>query len=312
MKLFMQGMRRSGTTIVFDALAQDDRLDLYYEPFSAGRVGALGGGSGLQQIDLMEKIRATRAAFIEAKGLGVEPDFFNYGAPRAPELEFETSLPPVCREYIAEMLGRARHTVFKFTRMYCKVPEIRLVAPDAHVALLIRHPQEVVASYMYGRDQRRREKFADREAFFTFRSEANPWNSRRFVECIAAEQGRPELLEMPDWMRYLALWKYTFDRPFADGRHAFADRFTIVRYEEMATQPAEALTRLYRHVGLEPSQPALTWARAKLRPSEKACYPDDERWAAAYEELGVNESLTSAGYGPVRPTSAASTGTASA
>jgi hypothetical protein len=310
MKLFMQGMRRSGTTVVFDALSQDDRLDLYYEPFSAGRVGALGGGSGLQPVDLMEKIRETRASFIEANGLDLDPNYFNWGAPREPELELETELPPVCREYIAAMLGRSQHTVFKFTRMYCKVRELWRLAEDGCFALLVRHPQEVVASYMYGRDQKRREKFADREAFFTFRSTANPWNSRRFIECIAAEENRPELLEMPDWMTYLALWKYTFDRPFQDGSRAFGDRFTIVRYEDMTTGPEEVLARLYRMMGLEPNSTSVTWARAKLRTSEKACYPEDERWTAAYEQLGLNESLADAGYGPLRPSSTAAPGTA--
>ena len=37
MNVFMQGMRRSGTTIVYDILCQDKNLDLYYEPFAAGR-----------------------------------------------------------------------------------------------------------------------------------------------------------------------------------------------------------------------------------------------------------------------------------
>ena len=66
MKLFMQGMRRSGTTIIFDILSQDERLDLYYEPFSEGKVGSLGGGSGLQPVDLMEKIRDVRSRIAAA------------------------------------------------------------------------------------------------------------------------------------------------------------------------------------------------------------------------------------------------------
>ena len=85
MKLFMQGMRRSGTTIGFDVLSQDPRLDLWYEPFSQGREGALGGGSGIQQVDLMEKIRAFRRDFCAGWKTPLEPDALNWGAPRSPQ-----------------------------------------------------------------------------------------------------------------------------------------------------------------------------------------------------------------------------------
>ena len=77
MKLFIQGMRRSGTTIVFDILSQDRQLDLYYEPFSLGRKGALGGGSGIQKIDLMEKIRLSREHFIYKNDLPLSGMDFN-------------------------------------------------------------------------------------------------------------------------------------------------------------------------------------------------------------------------------------------
>ena len=59
MKFFMQGMRRSATTVVYDLLSQDDRLDLYYEPYSVHGKVELGGGSGMQEIDHMAKIYET-------------------------------------------------------------------------------------------------------------------------------------------------------------------------------------------------------------------------------------------------------------
>lgn len=301
MKLFMQGMRRSGTTIVFDCLSQDERLDLYYEPFSAINRGRLGGGSGMQQVDLMQKMDAFRRSFIENNRLNIDPDVLNYGAPRNPQLEILGDLPAVHRQYISEMLAQSQHTVIKFVRMYSKVPVLNALSEEGSFALLVRHPQEVVASYMYGRDQHRLNRISNRRKFFARRSSTNPWNSDRILEFLAEEEGRPELLKMPDWMRYLALWKYTFERPFHEGRAAFGDRFMLIRYEDMTVQTVETLTRLYRHVGLEPSRLACEWAESNLRPSIKECYADDERWLAAYDELDLHAALADAGYASARP-----------
>ncbi len=297
----MQGMRRSGTTIVFDALARDPRFDAWYEPFSAGREGALGGGSGIQQVDLMDRIREHRRRFIAEEGLDLDPDVFNHGAPRDPAVELEPTLPETHLRYIRRMTEAAERSVFKFTRMYCKIPEFARITDDSVLAVLVRHPQEVVASYLYGRDQRRADKFPDADAFFTRTSTHNPWNARRFVERIADIEGRPTLLREPDWRQFLALWEFTCRRTMEGARAAFDGRFEIVRYEDMASDPRSSLQRIYRLASIEPDADVLAWAEKTFRPSTKICHPDDARWLEAYEDLGVRETLASVGYGPARP-----------
>ena len=37
MNVFVQGMRRTGTTIVYDLLSVDPGFDVYYEPLAAGK-----------------------------------------------------------------------------------------------------------------------------------------------------------------------------------------------------------------------------------------------------------------------------------
>jgi len=300
MNLFMQGMRRSGTTIIFDILSQDERLDLYYEPFSAGKKGVLGGGSGIQQIDLMEKIRDLRRAFVASYPRPLEESDLNYGAPRDPRLELEAELPDHCRDYLAVMMSRSNHTVFKFTRMYRKVFELKRLDPKAYFLLLVRHPQEVVASYMYGRDQQRLSRFPTRESFFTTKNEANPWNGRKFFEAIVLEQGREHLADVPNWMRYLVLWKYTFEHAYRDGRAAFGNAFIILRYEDLALDPGGTIMRLYEHIDLPPSERTVAWAAVNVRQILKECYEDDPRWEEAYERLELNGSLAAVGYGPRR------------
>ena len=142
MKFFMQGMRRSATTVVYDLLSQDDRLDLYYEPYSVHGKVEMGGGSGMQEIDHMAKIYELRDAFVAAHPeYGIEPGDLNYGAPRDAALELETDLAPWAAEYMFELLSRSDHIAIKFTRMYRKMHALKEIAPDA--SSLIGRPKRL-------------------------------------------------------------------------------------------------------------------------------------------------------------------------
>ena len=92
MAVFLQGMRRSGTTIWFDLLCRDPRYDAWYEPFGPAKRDRLGGGSGVQDVNFGARTRALRRRFCaESAGSGerLDPAFFNYGAPRDARLELE-------------------------------------------------------------------------------------------------------------------------------------------------------------------------------------------------------------------------------
>ena len=123
--VFAQGMRRSGTTIVFDLMLEDARFECFYEPLAATRP-ALGGGSGMRaEVDLFDNVRRQRDIFLERNPMLLErfPDFrernfLNYGAPRLAALEFEPELPDFCRRYISQLCKAAPRTFIKFTRMH--------------------------------------------------------------------------------------------------------------------------------------------------------------------------------------------------
>ena len=300
MKFFMQGMRRSATTVVYDLLSQDDRLDLYYEPYSVHGKVEMGGGSGMQEIDHMAKIYEMRDAFVDAHpGYGIEPGDLNYGAPRDASLELHTDLAPWAREYLEFLLGRSEHVAMKLTRMYRKMSVLKEIAPDGRVALLLRHPQEVVASYLYGKGLKRSDKIPDADEFFGRTSGVNPWNARRFFEAIIDAEGWHHLEGCPDWMVFLTVWKYTFDYTLAEGREAFRDALLVQRHEDLVADPEAGTVELYDHMGLDPSEKAVSWAVTNLRQSRKRAYHDDPRWIEGYEKVGMMESLVEAGYQPV-------------
>jgi len=299
LKCFLQGMRRSGTTIVFDILSQDDRLDMWYEPLSLGRVGALGGGSGVQPTDLMTKVREARAEFLAGGDHdGLSSDDLNFGAPTNPKLELKARLTRPVREYLEFLLAKCEHSVCKFTRAYRKMKSLRRIRPDARVVVLVRHPRDVVASYMYGRDRKLRNRYPDRDSFFRHRGSENQWSSRKLVTQIARRDSRPEFLELPNWERCLVLWKYTLDHTLEGARTHFGDAVHLLRHEDLGAAPRRETARLYAHLGLPPSEAALEWAEQNVRPRPSDCYDDDDRWPEAFDRLGLGPSMRNAGYAP--------------
>ena len=292
-------MRRSGTTIVFDILSQDRRFDLYYEPFSLGRKGALGGGSGIQKIDLMEKIRLSREHFIYKNDLPLSGIDFNWGAPSNPLLELETELPLHCIEYIKYLLSADINTVIKFTRMYRKIPVLKSIAPDSKLILIIRHPQEIVGSYIYGRNQSRRKKFSNKETFFKISNSMNPWKSLDFFNGIIKEKGLEYLEHIPNWIRYLLIWKYTFENTYNDGKKCFKDAFLIIRHEDLVRHTKETITKIYNHIEMSIDKSAVQWAESNLRFKKKQLYKMDPRWHEAYKILNMEDCFYLSGYEPI-------------
>ena len=296
MNLFMQGMRRSGTTIVFDILSQDSRFDLHYEPLSAGRVGALGGGSKVQKLDLMEKTLQSREEFLrENPHIVADMTAFNYGAPRNPSLELESILPSVCLEYLRHLL-HSKHNVIKFTRMYRKARVLADLDPKAYVVLLVRDPRNVVASYLYGRGQRRMHKYATRELFFTRNSKMNSWKCRQFADAIAEQENRPECRNVSNWLRPLIVWEYTFRHFYREAQELYGERFRLLRHEDLCADPTAETIRLYQHIGLEPDHQVVQWAAQNVRGNFTECYSDDPRWSDAFERYGMMSTLQTAGY----------------
>ena len=76
MTLFIQGMRRSGTTILYDALLEDPALDCFYEPLREDDV-TVGGGSGAREDDSFAETRRLRDAFREAEFPDLDSTDFN-------------------------------------------------------------------------------------------------------------------------------------------------------------------------------------------------------------------------------------------
>lgn len=294
-KIFIQGMRRSGTTILFDILSQDPRLDAYYEPFSITREGALGGGSGAQAIDFAARIRALREAYCAAHPEIGDPSYFNYGAPRDPDLELQTTLSSHARGYLAAMIAAREHTLVKFVRMYEKVGELHSLAPDAVLVHVVRDPRRVVTSQMLG-PGKGADRFDRDKDFFRHRGKGVLWASRALSERLVAREEHRHLADTYDVRRILLVWKHTFRRTFDDGRRLFGDRYLLVRHEDLVADPEDWTRRIGERAGLEPAVESLEFARGRVTPPKPPLFPTSERWAKAIAKVGLAREMAEAGY----------------
>ncbi len=301
MNLFVQGMRRSGTTILYDALLEDRELRCFYEPLREQRV-SVGGGSGARDEDSFGETGALRAQFRRERYPQLAIDEFNWGGPRKPPLEVDPGLPEHCMEWLRALLATAPAIAIKETRFYSKVPELAELDPDAALVHVVRDPRAVAASIVLGRGRRQEEMLATPDLFFNDRSKRKLWScrpiSRRIIRRgLAADAGRAALDDPSNVLRVLLVWKLTFERTLRQGRELFGDRYLLIRNEDLRSDPAAALDSIYGALGREMPAEVAAWAREKVHEPEPVYAAGDGRWRAELERAGLgSELLAEAGY----------------
>lgn len=288
-------MRRSGTTILFDALREDPELRCFYEPLrEEGETP--GGGSGARAEDAFAETRALRGAFRTARYPSLAADDFNWGGPRHPELELEPELPVHCRELLAWLLRQAPHVAIKETRLYCKAAGLAALDPEAAFVHVVRDPRAVAASIVLGRGRRQLERLRDADGFFADRKPRKLWSSRAISDRLLARPAHALIHHPSNVLRVLLVWKESFERARRDGMRLFGERYLLLRNEELRSDPAAQLTRLYSLLGRELPAPVAEWAAANVREPEPPYAAADPRWAEELARGGLADAMGEAGY----------------
>jgi hypothetical protein len=295
MTLVLQGMRRSGTTIVYDALDQDPELSLWYEPLAAARKPAIGGGSGAREVDVFERVRAAREAFLATRA-GASYDDLNLGAPRDASLEFDRGIPPLVADYLRFLFERPGPVAAKFTRLFAKVPALHRIAPAAGFVLLVRDPRAVAVSYLFGKNRRNEKHASPLEVFFGRRTERSAWSSYPISELVRREYADERLPEPTDLERVLLIWRFTFERAWRDAQVAYGERAIILRHEDFCADPDRELRRIHDLDGRSVPDPVAAWARANVRSPGAIHAEGDPRWRDAFERMGMIDLLADSGY----------------
>lgn len=295
MTVFMQGMRRSGTTISYDLFCADGSFDTFYEPLAQGKA-KIGGGSGVQGVDVFESVREARQAFLGARDARDLEPLLNHGAPRKADLEFERHLPPMVRDYLAYLIAHAPDPMLKFTRMYCKVPILHQLDPEAKFIHVVRDPRAVAVSYLFGPGHKHKRRFLWKRRFFTQTRKTGHWAAHRLAARLVLCDEFRHLQDCPDFVRILLVWKFVFRETYHTARELFGDRYFLLRHEDLVCDPENTLERLY--AALERPLPGhvVDWARSQLRAPSEPFEAANPSWREAIDRLSLDEELELADY----------------
>jgi hypothetical protein len=295
MDLFIQGMRRSGTTILYDALLADEEIRSFYEPLREDDVTE-GGGSGAREGDAFAQTRALREEFRLANYPSIPAEEFNWGGPRDPAVEIEDRLPEHARDLLRHLLTLAPDVSIKETRLYCKLADVAAIAPDAAVVHVVRDPRAVAVSIIMGRRRKRAEKYSSPADMFREQTDRKLWSSRAISQAILDRDGRTG--EAPgDVERILLVWKLAFERTYEDGRRLFGDRYLLLRNEDLRVDTPGALDSLYSVLGRETPAAVREWAAGAVRGAEDVYAAGEAEWQELFDRLDLRPALENAGYG---------------
>jgi Sulfotransferase family len=303
LNLFIQGMRRSGTTILYDALLDDPELSCFYEPLREEKE-TVGGGSGARDLDVFAETRAIRDRFRRERYPDLPIDAFNWGGPREPALELEPELPEHCVDLLRHLieLGYAAgtaDTVIKETRLYLKVAALHSLDPEGALVHVVRDPRAVTASIVLGRNRRRQRKLRTPDHFFADRVDRKLWSSREISARLEERSGYPAIGDPSNAERVLLVWRLTCEAARIDGLRLFGSRYLLLRNEDLRTDPAGSIERVYRTLDRPVPEQVASWARTNVRPPQEPYAAGDPRWREAVERLGMADAVEEAGYGEV-------------
>jgi len=284
MKLVIQGLRRSGTTIFWETFRQDPRLVCFDEPFNPNL------------IELPEEnSKHTRAELIEL--MKRDPRrFWKVFAPIDPSEEIHPRMSDRQREYLEFLLAASDRVVIDSTRLAFKLEALHEIDPSIFVIHLHRSPQAFATSHLRPNGSRWIDKFRlliRSRSFFTRSTGFSNWfieqivgtsPSRPFGHLIKESGEDPELIYRScALVKLMKYWAIHFERVETDGTRLFGDRFRSIPFEDFCSAPETTMRGCYEWLGLP--YPSLDLTR--VTPAASPYKPSDPRWKVASRIAGV-------------------------
>jgi hypothetical protein len=288
--IFVVGLRRSGTTIFWETLRQDERFRCYDEPFNP-KLALLPQPHPKQTWD----------EFIDLYN-GDPQQFKAHFSPIRPEDEPSEQLDATQCDYLRWLIETAPRTLFDFTRCHFKLRELRDVAPDGVLVHLYRDPRAVASSHLLPSGQGSfRRQIADayrKVSFFRRRGHYNGWQFQQIIEHAADEPlahhfraarlDPVDILTLPAAGKLMAYWKACFDYVERWGPSCFGERFVSMSFERFSRSPCQELHRVYQAATLPP--PA-TLDISRIKPAKPGYRSSDPRWQILSSRIGIAPRL---------------------
>jgi hypothetical protein len=287
--LLISGLRRSGTTALWELMRSSPDLVAFDEPFHPGL------WTGVYD---NHKRTWTELTALWREG---PQDLVHGVAPIRPLDELDPDLAPAQAAYLRALLARDRPVVIDVVRGWNKLPALAEAAPSVHLVLLVRSPVPWVLSHLIpsgGTGWR----FALGTAWRRFsalrrRGDFDNWQYETILRAALDRRHpvfdepclSPEALDRaPAHVRLIALWWATNRHAYRMlDRHVAADRFDLLLAEDFMTDPAGVSERLLARAGLR----AGGLACSMVRPPRRDPLQSHPAWARAFARLGLPDSL---------------------
>jgi hypothetical protein len=170
------------------------------------------------------------------------------------------------------------------------------LCPDGIFVHLVRDPRAVTSSYLFGKNQRNKNKFTGPDVYFGRKTEYTAWSSRNFSNIILSQPGWEQYTDPLDFERILLIWKYTFEETRRGGLDAFGSNYVMMRHEDFCKNPIQEIDQLYQMAGNVMPQKVRSWATQYVKPAREPYECTDSRWQKTFDRLGMEESLEIARY----------------
>lgn len=287
MRIFIVGLRRSGTTIFWESFRPDPRLRCVNEPFNPALC------------TLPEEIpNRSRREVIEIFRKDPQ-DFWRRFAPIGVAEELQHTLSDRQAAYLRFLMEGADGFCTDVTRCHFKLQALKEVVPDAVLVHLYRAPAAFASSHLIptgsgGHRANRLVRAHGRVGFFTRERRFDYWGMQTLTggppESLFGQRLReigmdPEaVVALPAAGRLLAFWRLAWETVERDGPRLFGDRFVSVPFEAFCREPRGIVEGVYAAAGASPPD-ALDLSR--VRPAKPAHRADDPRWRRLLEQVGL-------------------------
>lgn len=285
MRIFLIGLRRSGTTTLFDLFRQDKRLVCYDEPFNPliRDIPARDEwGTKQEYIDLYNRSPAAfwdRYAYID----GVD--------------EIRPGMEPRQRAWLRTLLDSAPSTFMDFTRVHYKLADLHAACPDALLIHLHRSPAAFAASHILPspwQADRKLKYWRARLAFWRITQKYNTWGLETVIgrapttfcgEALARaglDAGR--IYAANAVTKLLAFWLLNFRQARADGTALFGNRYVQIPFEQFTRAPQAYMNWIYARLGMAPAD----FDFSKIRQAPPPPFATHPGWDKAASVAGLD------------------------
>ena len=285
MKIFLIGLRRSGTTAFFELFRQDRRLVCFDEPFNP-MIRDIPDrdewGTKREFIDVYDKAPVVFwAKYAELDGLD----------------ELRPGLDARHQAWLSYLIAAAPDTFMDFTRVHFKLAGLHAMAPDAVLVHVHRSPAAFAASHLLPsiwKQGRAFKYWRQKNRLWRTMKKYNHWGLETVIgrspRSLCGEMMRAAGIDADAVYganaatRLAAFWLLALRRAQVDGQALFGGNYLQIPFEAFTRAPDAYIAEIYKRAGL----PAGEIDVSGIRPASGNPFPGHAGWKEVAEIIGID------------------------